>query len=74
MLVVDERRLGRNGVRVVTMTRRVAVGKAVGGHGQAVGTRSREEWYRHKIGRGQLVGITGQKVVAGGGRGVLVEG
>ena len=35
---------------------------------------SREEWFRHKMSRKQLVGITGQKVQAGGSRGVLVEG
>ena len=65
MLVVDERRLSRNVVRVV-MTRRVPVGKAAGGFGQAVGFRTGEEWCRHKVGscREQLVGITGQKVQA----------
>ena len=31
VLVVDEKRLSRNGIRVVVMMRRVAVGKATGG-------------------------------------------
>ena len=38
-----EKRLNRNGVRVVVMMRRVAVGKATGGFEQAVGIRSRKE-------------------------------
>ena len=49
VLVVDEKKLNRNEVRVVVMMRKVAVGKAAGGFEfeQAVGIRSREEWYRH---------------------------
>ena len=74
MLVVDEKRLNRNGVRVVVMMRRVAVGKAAGGFEQAVRIRSRKERYRHKMSRKQLVGISGQRVQADGGREVLVEG
>ena len=77
VLVVDEKKLNRNGVRVVVMMRRVAVGKSTGGYGQAVGSRSRKEWFRHnshKMSRKQLVGITGQKVQASGSREVLVEG
>ena len=74
MLVVDGERLSRNGVRVVVMMRRVAVGKASGGFEQAVGIRNRKEWYRHKMSREQLVGISGLRVQADGGREVLVEG
>ena len=36
-------------LRVVVVVGRVAVGKAAGGFEQAVGIRSREEWYRHKM-------------------------
>ena len=41
-----------------------------------MGIRSRKEWYRHKMGRKQLVmvGISGQRVQADGGREMLVEG
>ena len=46
------------------MMMRVAVGKAAGGFEQAVRIRSRKEWYRHKMGRWQLVGILGQRVHA----------
>ena len=60
--------MSRNVVRVVVMMRGVAVGKVAGGFGQAVGIRSRKEWYRHKMSRKQLVSILGQRVVAGGGR------
>ena len=47
-----------------------------GRFGQAVGVRirCRQGWHRYKMGRKQLVGITGQKVQADGGREVLVEG
>ena len=65
--------MSRNEVRVVMMMR-VAVGKAGGGFEQAVGIRSKKEWYRHKMSRMQLVGISGQRVQADGGRDVLVEG
>ena len=34
----------------------------------------RKEWYRHKMSREQLVGISGQRMQAYGGREVLVEG
>ena len=54
--------------------RRVAVGKEAGGFEQAVGIRSRKEWYRHKMSRKQLVGISGQRVQTDGGSEVLVEG
>jgi hypothetical protein len=62
------------GVRVVVMMERVAVGRTAGGFEQALGIRSRREWQRHKMSRGQLVGITGQSVQADGGREVLVVG
>ena len=45
-----------------------------GDSGQAMGIGSRQEWHRYKISRKQLVGITGQRVQADGGREVLVEG
>ena len=73
---MDEKRLREDGVRVVVMVRRVAVDKEAGGFERAVGIRSRKEWYRHKMSRKQLqlVGMSGQRVQAGGGREVLVEG
>ena len=54
--------------------KRVAVGKTAGGVEQAVGIRCRQEWHRHRMSRGQLVSITGQRVQTDGGREVLVEG
>ena len=72
--VVDEGKMNRSGVRVVAIMRRVAVGRPAGGFGQAVGIRSRQEWYRYKMSRKQLVDTTGQRVQADGGSGVLVEG
>ena len=66
--------MSRNGVRVVVMMKRVAVGKAAGGFEQAVGIRSRKEWYRHKMSRKELVGISGQRVQADGDTEVLMEG
>ena len=72
-----------NVVRVVVVMREVTVGKGPGGFEQAVGIRSREQWGsgaersgtdRHKMGKKQVVGISGQRVQAGGGREVLVEG
>ena len=42
---------------VVVMKKSVAVGRTAGGVDQAVGIRSRREWQRHKMSRGQLVGI-----------------
>ena len=69
--VVDGERWSKGGVKVVVMMKRVAVGKALGGFEQAVGIRSMEEWFRHKMNREQLVGVTGQKVQASGGREVL---
>ena len=39
-----------------------------------MGTRCRQEWHRHKVGRKQLVGTTGQRVHADGDREVLMEG
>ena len=75
VLVVDEEQMKSGGVRVVVMVKRVAVGRTAGGvdhNDQAVGIRSRREWQRHKMSRGQLVGITGQSVQADGGKEVLV--
>ena len=74
MLVVDEEQMKRGGVRVVVMMRRVAVGRTTGEIDQTVGIRGRREWQRHKMSRSQLVGITGQRVQADGGREVLMEG
>ena len=74
MLVVDEEQMKSGGVRVVVMMKKVAVGRTAGGAEQAVGIRSRREWQRHKMGRRQLVGITGQRTQADGGKEVLVEG
>ena len=55
--------------------KRVAVGRTAGGFDRAVGIKSRREWQRHKMSRGQLVGITGQRIqVLDGGKEVLVEG
>ena len=51
MQVVDEGKLNRSGVRVVVMTRRVAVGRTTGGFEQAVEIRSKQEWYRYKMSR-----------------------
>ena len=56
------------------LMKRVAVGRTAGGVEQAVGIRCRQEWHRYKMSRKQLVGITGQRVQADGGREVLVEG
>ena len=75
VLVVDERQMKEvGGARVVVPTRRVAVGRTSGGVEQAVGIRCRQEWHRHRMGREQLVGTTGQRVQADGGREVLMEG
>ena len=74
MLVVDEERMRSGGVRVVVQMKRMAVGRTAGGVEQAVGIRCRQEWHRHRMSRGQLVGITGQRVQADGSREVLVEG
>ena len=74
MLVVDEEQMKSGGVRVVVMMKKVAVGRTAGGVEQAVGIRSRREWQRHKMSRRQLVGITGQRIQADGGKEVLVEG
>jgi hypothetical protein len=74
VLIVVEEQMKSGGVRVVVMMKRVAVGRTAGGIDQAVGIRSRREWQRHKMSRGQLVGITGQSVQADGGREVLVVG
>ena len=38
------------------MVRGVVVGKVAGGFEQAVGIRSRKEWFRHKVSRKQLKG------------------
>ena len=76
MLVVDEEQMKSGGVRVMVLMKRVAAGKTAGGVEQAVGIRCRQEWhmYRYRMSREQLVGITGQRVQADGGREVLVEG
>ena len=75
VLVVDEKQMRRvGGISVVTLMRRVAVGRAAGGVEQTVGIRCRQEWYKHSMSREQLVGTTGQRVQADGGREVLVEG
>ena len=74
MLVVDEERMESGGVRVMVSIKRVAVGNAAGGSEQVVGIRCRQEWHRYRTGREQLVGTTGQRVQADGGREVLVEG
>ena len=75
MLVVDEEKMKRvGGVRVVVLMKRVAIGRTAGGVEQAVGIRCRQEWHRHKMSRGQLVGTTGQRVQADGDKEVLVEG
>ena len=54
--------------------KKVALGRTSGGFEQAVGIRGRQEWNRYWMSREQLVGITGQRVQADGGRQVLVEG
>ena len=75
VLVVDEEQMKKKGgVRVVVLMKRVAVGRTAGGVEKAVGIRCRQEWCKHKMGREQLVGTTGQRVQADGGREVLVEG
>ena len=63
--------MSRNGVKVVMMMRRVAIGKSAGGYTQAIGTRSRRA---HNMGREQLVGTTWQMVLADGDMEVLMEG
>ena len=75
VLVVDERKMKRvGGISVVVLMRRVVVGRTAGGVEQAVGIRGRQEWCKHRMSRGQLVGITGQRVQADGDKEVLVEG
>ena len=73
VLVVDEEKVKRRGVRVKVVMKRVAVGRTAGGDEQAVGIRSMQEWHRHKMSRQQLVGITGQRVQVCGNE-VLMEG
>ena len=41
--VVDEKKLNREGVRVVVLMRRVAVGRTAGGFDQAIGVRNMQE-------------------------------
>ena len=72
VLVVDEGQMRGGGVRVVVQMERVAVGRTAGGIEQAVGIRCRQGWHRHGVGRGQLVGITGQRVQADGSEEVMV--
>ena len=75
VLVVDEKQMRRvGGTSVVVVMRRVAVGRTAGGVEQAVGIRCRQEWHRYKMNRRQLVGTTGQRVHADGGKEILVEG
>ena len=75
VLVVDEEQMKKvGGVRVVVLMKRVAIGRTAGGVEQAVGIRCRQEWHRHKMSRGQLVGTTGQRVQADGDKEVLMEG
>ena len=75
VLVVDEEQMKKKGgVRVVVLLKRVAIGRTAGGVEQAVGVRGRQEWCKHRMSREQLVGITGQRVQADGGKEVLVEG
>jgi hypothetical protein len=75
VLVVNEQQMKRvGGVRVEVLMKRVAIGRTAGGVEQAVGIRCRQEWHRHKMNRGQLVGTTGQRVQADGDKEVLVEG
>ena len=62
------------GVRLKVLMKKVAVGRTAGGFEQAVGIRCRQEWNRYWMSREQLVGITGQRVQADGGKEVLVEG
>ena len=67
VMVVDEEELKKaGGVRVRVMMKKVAVGRTAGGFGQAVGIRCRQEWHNHRMSRGQLVDITGQRVQADG--------
>ena len=75
VMVVDEEEMKKaGGVRVRVRMKKVAVGRTAGGFEQAVGIRCRQEWHIHKMSRSQLVDITGQRVQADGGSGVLVEG
>ena len=73
VLVVDEERPNKAGVRVVVMARRVPMGKVAGG------VRSRKEWFRHTMreaGHSRVVvGHSRVLVGVGGGTGGLgVEG
>ena len=74
VLVVDEGQMRSGGVRLKVLMQKVAVGRAAPGFEQAVGIRCKQQWHEYKMSREQLVGITGQKVQADGGRVVLVEG
>ena len=69
-----EKALTRAGVRVVVQMRRVAVGRSAGAYAQAVGIRSREEWYTQAMDRKRLVGIIGSLSHADGQEEVLVVG
>ena len=62
MLVVDEVKMKRGGDKMKVIMEGVVVDRIAGGLEQAVGIRCRQEWHRHRMGREQLVGITGQKV------------
>ena len=75
VMVLDEKQMRKvGGTRVVVLMRRVAVGKTAGGVEQAVGIRCRQEWCKHEMGREQMVGTTGQRVQADGGKEIMVEG
>ena len=73
MLVVDEEQMKKERVKVVVLMKSVAIDRTARGVEPAVGTRCRQEWHRHKMSRGQLVGTTGQRVQADGDKEVLME-
>ena len=74
MLVMIEGQKRSGGVRLEVLMKKVGVGRTAEGLEQAVGIRCRQEWNRCWMSREQLVGITGQRVQAGGDMEVLVEG
>ena len=75
VMVVDEEEMKKvGGGRVRVRMKKVAVGRTAGGFEQAVGIRCRQVWHIHKMSRGQLVEVIGQRVQADGSSGVLVEG
>ena len=71
MQVVDEKKLNREGVRVVVLMRRVAVGRTAGGFDQAIGVRNMQEG----VAQAQDEQETASRHIrSDGGREVLVEG